>query len=214
MPRTKLSKTVSDSSYSSSTTPSNSNTIVGLNELGEASVSLPGLADFSIDRADQFIPSTNREANQITDLLRPQISDKLTESERDSALTEYEQGVNAERVKQKGYQYIGEQFKTETTRNDTIGEFVKVGSSIEKVKGHVLDYFTNVENNREKGAKYATAQTRANTAMAILPETIAALEESIRQAQLKKEKSYLTSQKAVHELHKLRQELGEVPALN
>lgn len=214
MPRTKLSKTVSDSSYSSSTTPSNSNTIVGLNELGEASVSLPGLADFSIDRADQFIPSTNREANQITDLLRPQISDKLTESERDSALTEYEQGVNAERVKQKGYQYIGEQFKTETTRNDTIGEFVKVGSSIEKVKGHVLDYFTNVENNREKGAKYATAQTRANTAMAILPETIASLEESIRQAQLKKEKSYLTSQKAVHELHKLRQELGEVPALN
>ena len=115
MPRKKLSDTSPDtidtgsmSSVSESRNPSN-NTILTANEIGEVAVSLPGLADFSIDRVDQFVPGTNREANQITDLLRPQISDKLTESDRDTALNEYELGINAEKVKQKGFDYIGEQ---------------------------------------------------------------------------------------------------------
>ena len=216
MPRTRLKSTdssTSDNSTSTFSSSDNSNTIISASEVGNVAVSLPGLADFSIDRADQFVPSTNREANQITDLLRPQITDKLTTSAKDQALNEYELGINAEKVKQKGFDYIGEQFKTEINRNKTIGEFVKVGTSIENVKGAVIDYFTTVEQNREKGAKYVTAQATSHTAIAIIPETLATLDEKLRAAQIKREQSIVDSQSALKKLENARFQLGEVSTL-
>ena len=216
MPRKKLSDTSPDtidtgsmSSVSESRNPS-SNTILTANEIGEVAVSLPGLADFSIDRVDQFVPGTNREANQITDLLRPQISDKLTEADRDTALNEYELGINAERVKQKGFDYIGEQFKTEINRNKTVGEFVKVGTSIENVKGAVIDYFTATEQNREKGARYVSSQFKANTAIAILPETIATADQFLNQARLNREMAELKTSQMFTKLANQRIDSGEL----
>ena len=216
MPRKKLSDTSPDtidtgsmSSVSESRNPSN-NTILTANEIGEVAVSLPGLADFSIDRVDQFVPGTNREANQITDLLRPQIADKLTESDRDTALNEYELGINAEKVKQKGFDYIGEQFKSEINRNKAVGEFVKVGTSIENVKGAVIDYFTATEQNREKGARYVSSQVKANTAIAILPETIATADQFLNQARLNREMAELKTSQMFTKLANQRIDSGEL----
>ena len=216
MPRKKLSDTSPDTietgsiSSVSRSRDTSGNTILTANEIGEVAVSLPGLADFSIDRVDQFVPGTNREANQITDLLRPQISDKLTESDRDTALNEYELGINAEKVKQKGFDYIGEQFKTETSRNKTVGEFVKVGTSIENVKGAVIDYFTATELNREKGARYVSSQVKANTAIAILPETIATADQFLNQARLNREMAELKTSQMFTKLANQRIDSGEL----
>jgi hypothetical protein len=182
--------------------------IISTNDNGEMAVSLPGLPQFDINQADSMVPSSNRDSNQITNVLEPNVTDRLTDAERDERLQIYEQGINAEAVKQSGFRYIGEQFKTEQNRVNAIGEFVKVGTSIEKVKGAVADFFTTVEKNREKGANYLTAQMVANRAVASLPEIEGEQEAKLTTAQLKREKAELEMQRLANELAQKREQYG------
>jgi hypothetical protein len=182
--------------------------ILTVNDTGEMAVSLPGLAPFDINQADAAVPSSNRDSNQISDVLNPTISDRLNDGERDAKIRIYEEGINAEQVKQKGFAYIGEQFKTEQNRVKAIGEFIKVGTASEKVKGDVADFFTTVEKNREKGANYVTAQMIANRAMGSLPEVEAEQDSKLVVAQLKREKAELEMERLAAELEQKREQYG------
>lgn len=159
-------------------------------------IAVPGIDNIDVNSISERLHGG--EFHYVTDIKNPDIPEdrQASKTEMERAIAIFERAINYEQIAQKANTYVGEQFKSLSSKIKAYKEGVIAAKELEGLKQQLFDFLKAQKITNDKGLGYVEQSHKSATIQAGVVYTVAENEAILEKKRIKANKAF---EEAKHE---------------